>query len=62
MKKFNFTASATFTKIALKQTRVKSSGFSQILLFDRCNFRISPVFLDFYFILFLNKTKETKGK
>ena len=40
MKKFNFTTSVTFTKIALKQTRVKTGGFSQILLFDMCNFRI----------------------
>ena len=44
MKKFNFTTSVTFTKIALKQTRVKTGGFYQILLFDRCNFRISPNF------------------
>ena len=53
MKKFNFTTSATFTKIALKQTRVKSDGFYQILLFDRCNFCISPFF--FFIIQFIPK-------
>ena len=42
MKKFHFTDTVTFTKIALKQTRVKTGGFTQISLFDRCNFRISP--------------------
>ena len=41
--KVSLHVSVTFTKIALKQTRVKTGDFSQILLFDRCNFCLSPL-------------------
>ena len=34
--------SVTFAKIALKQTQVKTGGFSQVPLFDRFNFSIIP--------------------
>ena len=63
MKKFNFTTNVTFTKTAHKQTRVKAGGFSQILLFDTCNFCISPFLLfSSFFFSFLFRILKSHGK